>query len=170
MSPPIDPLPPITQGDSPRETFIGSKQIRTRIRLMRMSSYLCYISALFTTSFSLMYFVKMDWLKAIFLPLAGVSVIYWGVKLFLWKLSHAKTPLYPVVKYSVGVIGIGCAVAWLYYYFKISDLAEINRNFDQMSKMIYFGALGEVLVGVFLYCQSLDLKQKYTLTESNKSN
>jgi len=158
------------------ERFNGSKNTEIGIKVAKAGSWILYLVGFISTVYFLVEIAEMEWLKAIFLPLAGVSVIYWGGKFLLWSLSHSKTPVYPAVKYAVGVIGIGCAVMWLYYYAKLAgsmsgpvDIGSLGDSTNSSSEshesniMIYLGALGEALVGAFLYAVGNDIKEKHTI-------
>ena len=158
------------------ERFTGSKNTALGIKFAKGGSWALYILGFISTVYFLVTIAGMEWLNAIILPLAGVSVIYWGGKFLLWSLSHAKTPIYPTIKYSIGVIGIGFAVMWLYYYSKLvgsmteaidigslSDSSSPSSGNHESNIMIYLGALGEAFVGAFLYAVGNDIKEKHTI-------
>jgi hypothetical protein len=98
------------------EIFTGTKNTQTNIVIFKSASWVLYILGFISTVYFLVTVAEMEWMPAIFLPLAGVSVIFWGAKVLLWGLSKANQPLYPVVKYFLGVTGLLCAAVWLYYY------------------------------------------------------
>jgi len=161
------------------ERFIGSKNTEIGIKAAKAASWFLYVFGFISTVFFLVEIAEMAWWKAVFLPLIGVNVIYWGVKGLFFSLSHAKTPIYPVVKYALGVIGIGCAAAWLYYFAKLAsslagpvDIGSLNDPTNSSSAgheseiMIYLGALGEALVGAFLSAVGNDLKEKHIIFDA----
>lgn len=163
------------------EIFTGTKNTATGILIAKSGSWVLYILGFVSTVYFLVTIAEMEWLKAIFLPLAGVSVVYWGGKYLLWSLSHSKVKFYPAVKYAIGLIGICSAVAWLYYYSKLAgsmtgpiDIGSLNDSSASPSGnhesniMIFLGALGESLVGAFLYAVGNDIKEKHTSFDGEK--
>jgi hypothetical protein len=100
-------------------------------KLNTIASFACIGSRVlyFISVISAVIFLRksgLDWGKSIFLPLLGISVIYYGLRTII---SHTVEQNYYIfIKYALALSGLVFSVLWLISYIEFSSLTTISPD------------------------------------------
>lgn len=179
-----------THQEKGAERFNGSAETKNYIKFFKWLGIVLYFAGYISTVYMCRFQAEMDWPSATLIPLAGVLVALVLAKLFLFNPFESKNLkireiVYPILKYTFLVVGLGCTVAWLYYYSKFVgglmdttiDIGTLSGGGDASSAethkstiMIFLGALGESLGAAVASATSYEINQKYIVFDGLKDS
>jgi len=147
---------------------------KKRMIVYEVAAWGFYLAGLAATAIFLHDQAGFEWWKAVLFPIAGVSALVFGLKAILSSLAGHRSTFAPAAKYATGVLGMVCAVGWLFYYAEFAGSISAGPQFESLDGssaapekdrgpiiMIVLGVLAEALIAAFLFQVASDIRQRF---------